>query len=414
MKINHIEYTNFKSFKELKVDLTDFNVIIGTNGSGKSNFLMVFKFIRDMLAADIDTAIANQGGVTYIKNIFEMPDEQLFTLKFSLQMIHDISVTTVIDKKTIKLNIKEIDFDLSILLGKTNNDYKVTKDNIKINFEYFDGLIKIGNSDLITTVQNGKIKVVLNNYDSTDYDLKQVFPNIQAFIDLNLTEQTLTFNQIMENLFNVDKVHNTLPLISIYEFEQDLLTSIKTQSNEPNQNDSSEVFYNLLSSVLKDDDKRRTFFNLLNYVLPDIDDIKYDANRSITNFFMVKERYNGRYIPASLLSDGTVFMIVIILALYFDNKYLTIFDEPERRIHPHIISKLIDMMKDVSREKQIILSTHNSEIVKYSGIDSILLIHRDDEGYSQLTKPKEKEEINIFMMNEIGLDELFVQNMLLL
>lgn len=414
MKINHIEYTNFKSFKELKVDLTDFNVIIGTNGSGKSNFLMVFKFIRDMLAADIDTAIANQGGVTYIKNIFEMPDEQLFSLKFSLQTIHDISVTTSIDKKSIKLNIKEIYFDLSILLGKTDKEYKITKDNVKINFEFFEGPIKIGNSDLISSVNNGKLKVILNNYESTDYDLKQVFPNIQEFLDLSISDQMLTFNHIMEHLFNVDKVHNTLPLISIYEFEQDLLTSIKTQSAEPNQNDSSEVFYNLLSTVLKDDDKRRTFFNLLNYVLPDIDDIKYDANRSITNFFMVKERYNGRYIPASLLSDGTVFMIVIILALYFDNKYLTIFDEPERRIHPHIISKLIDMMKDVSREKQIILSTHNSEIVKYSGIDSILLIHRDDEGYSQLTKPKEKEEINIFMMNEIGLDELFVQNMLLL
>ncbi len=414
MKINHIECSNFKSFKELTVDLTDFNVVIGTNGSGKSNFLMLFKFIRDMMASDVTTAIANQGGATYIKNIFSMPDEQFFTLKFSLQTIHNVSFDSIIDKKNIKLNIKEISFDLCIKLGKTDTDFTVIKDIIKINFEYFDDKIKIGNSDLLASVTDNKFTVELINYDSTDYDIKQIFPNIQDFRNTVPDNKDILFNSILEALFKIDKTNNTLQHISIYEFEQDLLSSIKSQSNALDENDSREVFFALLSTVLKDDDKRRTFFNLLNYVLPDIDDIKFETEDTLSNIFLVKERYNGRYIPASLLSDGTVFMIVIILALYFDNKYLTIFDEPERRIHPHIISKLIDMMKDVSHNKQIILSTHNAEIVKYSGIDSIILIHRDNEGNSILSRPNEKEEINIFMMNEIGLDELFVQNMLLI
>jgi len=168
----------------------------------------------------------------------------------------------------------------------------------------------------------------------------------------------------------------------------------------------------LLREVLSDDNKRREFFNLLNFILPDIDDVKFDIG--ISNIFLVKERFNNRYIPANFLSDGTIFLIVIVLSLYFDNKFLTIFDEPERRIHPHIISKVVDMMKDVSGRKQIILSTHNAEVVKYSGLESILLVHRDSEGFSKISKPQEKEEINIFIMNEIGLDELFVQNMLLI
>ena len=38
MGIKRVEVKNFKSFKDLKIDLGKFNVVIGANASGKSNF----------------------------------------------------------------------------------------------------------------------------------------------------------------------------------------------------------------------------------------------------------------------------------------------------------------------------------------------------------------------------------------
>ncbi|RMI06729.1 MAG: DUF2813 domain-containing protein, partial [Calditrichaeota bacterium] len=40
-----IEIHNFKSFDELSVNLDRFNVLVGANASGKSNFVQIFRFL---------------------------------------------------------------------------------------------------------------------------------------------------------------------------------------------------------------------------------------------------------------------------------------------------------------------------------------------------------------------------------
>ena len=42
--IDSIEIKNFKSIVDLKVDLGRFNIVIGENGCGKTNFLEAFSF----------------------------------------------------------------------------------------------------------------------------------------------------------------------------------------------------------------------------------------------------------------------------------------------------------------------------------------------------------------------------------
>ena len=147
-------------------------------------------------------------------------------------------------------------------------------------------------------------------------------------------------------------------------------------------------------------------------ILPFISDLKVEkfADRSL--LFTLKERYFNELLPASLISDGTINVTALILALYFDEQPLAIIEEPERNIHPHLMSRVMGMMKDASRNKQIIITTHNPELIKHADLDDILLVSRDDEGFTQITRPSEKEEVKVFLQNEIGLDELFVQNML--
>ncbi|RKY29900.1 MAG: ATPase, partial [Candidatus Omnitrophota bacterium] len=69
MSIKRIEVKNFKSFKEVRVDLRKFNVIIGANASGKSNFVHIFEFLRDITTSGLDNAVSWQGGVEYLRNI---------------------------------------------------------------------------------------------------------------------------------------------------------------------------------------------------------------------------------------------------------------------------------------------------------------------------------------------------------
>ena len=69
MAIKKIKISNFKSFQNLEVEIGKFNLLIGANASGKSNFIQVFKFLRDIIQHGLDNAISLQGGVEYFRNV---------------------------------------------------------------------------------------------------------------------------------------------------------------------------------------------------------------------------------------------------------------------------------------------------------------------------------------------------------
>ena len=135
------------------------------------------------------------------------------------------------------------------------------------------------------------------------------------------------------------------------------------------------------------------------------------ADKSL--LFSLRETYAKKQsLPASLISDGTINITALIAALYFEKKPVAIIEEPERNIHPSLISKLVAMMKDASQGKQIIVTTHNPEVVRHADIGDVLLVSRNGDGFSTISRPSENNEVKVFLQNEMGLEELFVENLL--
>jgi predicted ATPase len=126
----------------------------------------------------------------------------------------------------------------------------------------------------------------------------------------------------------------------------------------------------------------------------------------------MRERFSNRPMPASFLSDGTIDLISIIAILYFERRPLIVIEEPERNLHPSLISKLVELFKDASLQKQIILSTHSPEIVRYVEPSQLILISRDSSGSSHADRPANKAQIQQFLRDEISMEELYVQNLL--
>jgi predicted ATPase len=46
--INRIEIENFKSIREMNLELKPINILIAANGVGKSNFIGFFKLLKNM------------------------------------------------------------------------------------------------------------------------------------------------------------------------------------------------------------------------------------------------------------------------------------------------------------------------------------------------------------------------------
>ncbi len=48
MFLSHLKLKNWRNFREVDTPLFEVTYVIGTNASGKSNFLEVFRFLRDV------------------------------------------------------------------------------------------------------------------------------------------------------------------------------------------------------------------------------------------------------------------------------------------------------------------------------------------------------------------------------
>lgn len=56
--INSIRIKGFKSIRDLEAfELTDTNVLIGSNGAGKSNFVGFFRLLRDLIEQKLNSPL---------------------------------------------------------------------------------------------------------------------------------------------------------------------------------------------------------------------------------------------------------------------------------------------------------------------------------------------------------------------
>src|SRR5215471_12570873 len=57
-----IEVHGYKSIKQMVLDLKPLNVLIGANGSGKSNFISIFGLLHDIIAERLQLHVGRAGG----------------------------------------------------------------------------------------------------------------------------------------------------------------------------------------------------------------------------------------------------------------------------------------------------------------------------------------------------------------
>ncbi|MDP3294820.1 MAG: AAA family ATPase, partial [Nevskia sp.] len=65
--LTRVVLRNYKSIGHCDVRLGRLMYLVGTNGSGKSNFLDALHFVRDALSSSLDNAINERGGLSEVR-----------------------------------------------------------------------------------------------------------------------------------------------------------------------------------------------------------------------------------------------------------------------------------------------------------------------------------------------------------
>ncbi|MFZ8845668.1 MAG: AAA family ATPase [Candidatus Hydrothermia bacterium] len=405
--LKKLKLKNFKSFKDVEIELGNLNVLIGPNAGGKTNFINVFRFLRSLESEGLNNAISLHGGFYSIRNFKAGVNEPiLIEMEFFIENLKNKYKDFEYGyEEEIPQRIRiELSGNVCFSLQINENNENLEK---SISFTFKNSVIKKFNilERQIESSWNTDITI----YDDLNVKFRPSLPYNQIKPDF-LSLQVLKFfgelnNSVFQRFFT--------EYIGIYDFEAKLIKETASfVSSYDLEEDGSNIAF-VIENILSDKSKRKTLLNLISYVLDFIEGISTERSTFKDFVFLkVKEKFSNDYIPSYLLSDGTIRIIALIVALYFENKNILIFEEPEINIHPSLLSIVIDLFKESSNEKQILITTHNPEFLKYIDLDDIIVISRNKDGFSVIKRLNEIEDIKFFLKNEIGVDELFVENLL--
>jgi predicted ATPase len=419
MKIQKIHVENFKSFSEIDVELSRFNVVIGSNAAGKSNFISIFRFLRDIARHGVVNAVALQGGMENIRNAkIGSTRDLVMRVVYETDPLPEESGATGKPPAGFAVRSCVSTYEFALRFNETTGGFTIPYDRLRIECEVSDCGCTLptaepgrtpGKGIIQVTNEGGEIRYQVLLPEGCCLTQEDIIPLF--FKGKRIREQTL----LLETIFGYSFPHTEkfFDRTAVYDFEPKLSKKGVVVTGKRELEEDAGNLALVIKNIIEDPEKKRKFSNLLRDVLPFVEGFSVRKFMDISLILTLRERYTGsRDLPASSLSDGTIIIFALIAALYFEDKPFIVIEEPVSHIHPFLISRLMVMMKEASGHKQVMVTTHSTEVVKHTSIEDLLLISRDSEGFSIISRPGDKDEVKTFLENEIGIEDLFVQNLL--
>ena len=422
MRFSKVNAKNFKSFDSLRLCFSDFNVVIGANASGKSNFLSLIRFLKDIDSWGLESAISLQGGRDYILNKNVGKKETLlidFEIDSGVGRTHYMAVPRVGGYRSTYINSRAL---MEIKFKERGSGYKIVNNVFEVSFILEKGYD--GNEEWeveenygeftygLYVDKKGNIVVDVKGDLPDAINLEDIFPLPVSVLHKLLDKDEPLFSQFFISILHPwrEKVFKNL---SIFDFSPNVVKSASPVVGKSQLEENASNLPVVLRRVLKKSSDRNRFVRILSDLLPFVNDVKISETNDKSLLLEIKESYDSKhYLPSTFLSDGTVHAVALMSALYFDEAKLAFFEEPERNLHPALVQKVVDHMKSHSSDKQIFVTTHNAELLRNVAVEDVFFVSRKSNGVSVMNNISHRKDVQAFLENEIGLDELYVQNLL--
>ncbi len=325
--IDHITIRGFKSIKAIEqLPMRAVNVLIGANGSGKSNFIGAFGLLGEIRAGRLQDYVARAGYASVL-------------LHFGPKVTRDIELA---------LSFK----------GETNS-YRLVLTRTKT-----DGL-----------------------YCSQE---EVTFWNKTLGFSSPLTESLGRYSDGKEASIAADReagiaahVQEHLDRCRVFHFHDTsehsaLRSTSRVADNQFLLRDGANLaaFLHLLHQ--KHETEYRTIQRTVRLVAPMVDDFMLEPNGKEEDSIRLRWRHKRMdgYFDASALSDGTLRFIALATLLLQPKRYkpdVLLIDEPELGLHPAAIGILGGLIKQASLDKQVIVSTQSPQLIDHFQPEDILV-----------------------------------------
>ena len=307
-----IDIKGFKSIKELQLPLKPINILIGANGSGKSNFLSFFELLQNIYRKNLQGYVALNGGV----------DKFLY---------NGSKVTQEIEGKlTFSAN------SYSFTLKKSENNLTFSKETLS----YYD---------------NNYYEV--SNFSSETYLHSSGMPRAEYIKDYLEEVRKYHFHDTGKNA----------PFHKTSNIKTDFLYLYSNGSN------IAALLYKIKQEKPK---TYNWILQTIQSIAPYFLDFILNPNENGYIELLWRNKFNEQLYNTYNFSDGTLrFIALTTLLLQPKLPQTIIIDEPELGLHPFAIAKLAGLIKSASqRGCQVIVATQSVELINYFTPEDIITV----------------------------------------
>ena len=339
-KANRIQSVRIKGFRSLAdfelLDLPRGTVLIGANGSGKSNFIRFFEMMSWMVRArSLQEFVQLHGGA----------DDQLFGGSVvSPQMAGELTIRTESGRNDYKFRLAHAHPDRLIF---TEEAFRFSSESLdsEANWQYLES------------------------------------PHTEA----KIVEAGQSMEDPIVNPTTARVVTTLLQRCSVFQFHDTSDSSSFKRRWEVEENNYLRSNGGNLAAVLlrlerEDIHRFETICRHIGRVLPTFD--RFDIEESYGKVLLRwRAKWTDKTFGAHLTSDGSLRFFALTTLLNLPPQMLPdvlLLDEPELGLHPAAIGLIGDMIKSLSRERQIIVATQSPLLVDAFDIDEITVLELRD------------------------------------
>lgn len=351
--LTSIEIDGFTSIRSAEVELGRLNVLVGANGSGKSNFVQVFELLGRLVEENIGLYVGVHGGASALLNHASGQRPIRIQVNTSQNSYEAVLVPTARDELVFereRLHPGPADEGVSTASPPASG-YKETK---------------LGESPALA---------------GADELLRgcRVFHFHDTSLNAPVTRQVSTADNLS---LRADAGNLAAILLSLHN-----------------------------SRDTKDRAAYRQIVGAIRLVAPFFDDFVLQPEPG-TDYVRLRwrEKSSDAVFFAGQMSDGTLrFVCLTTLLLQPRLPALVVLDEPELGLHPYAIVQLAGLLRQASTRSQVVIATQSVTLMNQFDAEDLIVVERDDTG-SKFRRPN-PERLQAWLA-DYSLGELWEKNLI--
>ncbi len=368
-KIDSVHICGFRSLADVELPgLSDATVLIGANGSGKSNFIRFFEMLSWMLRSrQLGEFVERQGGA----------DDQLY----------GGNTTT-----------PRMQAEILLRTERGRNDYRFA-----LSYAHPDRLIFTDEAFRFHS-----------NTVSTEAPWQYLG---SGYREAEIVEAAYSANSGDFNQRTARVIVNLLRSCSVYQFHDTSDSSNFKKRWDVGDNNVLRTHGGNLAAVLyrleHEDIKRfETICRHISRVLPVFDRFQIEESYGKVSLRW-KAKGMDKTLGAHLTSDGSLRFFALVTLLNLPSEMLPailLLDEPELGLHPAAVALVGDMIKALAEKRQIIVATQSPLLVDVFDLSEIVVLELRD-GQTQF-KRLDPDAYRVWLDNNFTTGELWQKNLL--